>query len=154
MNDLGEAGDAAEITFSTMPAPTEHGAMALGSSFLDRPQPSASRHPASTQGYGRFRPVFHAVASNDLTYSASVFNDPLFDEVSPPAPSPKFRGHTKELEYMDTFFRQRSNNELILRGITRSDNTQLALKFAQVTTIYRQVKVVFRATAVYLTICP
>ncbi|KAF8599977.1 TPR-like protein [Ceratobasidium sp. AG-I] len=66
--------------------------------------------------------------------------DELFDMLRPPIPSPVFTGRVEELEHIDTFFRQNPHgSELTLRGVSGSGKTQLALKFAQVTTFYSNI---------------
>lgn len=66
----------------------------------------------------------------------SAVDQELLSALRPPVPSTLFTGRTRELNLLDEFFRKEPGGELLLLGSSGSGKTQLALRFAQVTTIH------------------
>lgn len=127
-------------TSSTLPATKEPEETTKSSPFLNQfnhSKPSTTRYLYPIERYGRLGPGTDATPPNDPAHSIPVADDFVFDKLRPPAPSPLFTGRTKELGYMHTFFHQNHEGELILRGVPGSGKTQLALKFAETTTLHR-----------------
>ena len=140
LREVGGKDKLASAVFSALPASREPKAMAGDS---PAPEPLSSSKLPSSRYVDRIPQrdiscsVFRAIKLTTFTHSIPAV-DELFDMLRPPAPCSLFTGRAKELEYIDTFFRQNSHDgEFTLRGVTGSGKTQLALKFAQVTTLHR-----------------
>ncbi|KAF8607249.1 hypothetical protein BDV93DRAFT_542232 [Ceratobasidium sp. AG-I] len=125
MDDLGHGVEEVEAAMptlaasSTLPASRESKAVDRGSPIPD-----------------------YATTPNAPAHNTMVPENPIFNKLSLPALSPLFTGRANELEYLNEFFHQNNDGELILLGGAGSGKTQLALKFAQMTTLYRWVEFV------------
>lgn len=149
MNDLGEEEEEgkpelpAGAAVPAMPAPGEDDGT-TNKSIVHSDPPRRVEHPVlesltQTQPHDQPGLAITAAAPDVLADGipkSTVIASSLLETFRPPKPSPLFTGRVKELEYMNNFFRENAEGELIMRGVARSGKTQLALKFAQMIALH------------------